>query len=50
VELEPGSFVAAGATVSKSVPTDAIAVSTSRQRNLEGWGKRKRTGRKKREE
>jgi len=50
VELEPGSFVAAGATVTKSVPTDAIAVSTSRQRNLEGWGKRKRTGRKKREE
>src|SRR5262245_15934693 len=42
IELEPGSFVAAGTTVTKPVPSDAIAVSTGRQRNLEGWGKRKR--------
>jgi bifunctional UDP-N-acetylglucosamine pyrophosphorylase/glucosamine-1-phosphate N-acetyltransferase len=50
VELAPGSFVAAGTTVTKAVPADAIAVSTGRQRNVEGWGKRKRAGRKKREE
>jgi bifunctional UDP-N-acetylglucosamine pyrophosphorylase / glucosamine-1-phosphate N-acetyltransferase len=48
VELAPGSFVAAGTTVTKAVPSDAIAVSTGKQRNLEGWGKRKRA-RKKRE-
>jgi bifunctional UDP-N-acetylglucosamine pyrophosphorylase/glucosamine-1-phosphate N-acetyltransferase len=43
--LEAGSFVAAGTTVTKSVPSDAIAVSTGRQKNLEAWGKRRR-GRK----
>ncbi len=41
--LEPGSFVAAGTTVTKTVPADAIAVSTGRQRNLEAWGKRRRS-------
>jgi bifunctional UDP-N-acetylglucosamine pyrophosphorylase/glucosamine-1-phosphate N-acetyltransferase len=50
VVVEPHAFVAAGTTVTKAVPSDAIAVSTGRQRNLEGWGKRKRAGRKKREE
>jgi bifunctional UDP-N-acetylglucosamine pyrophosphorylase/glucosamine-1-phosphate N-acetyltransferase len=49
VELAPGSFVAAGTTVTKGVPADAIAVSTAKQRNLDGWGKRKRTKRKKHE-
>ena len=49
IELAPGSFVAAGTTVTKHVPSDAIAVSTAKQRNLEGWGKRRRP-RKKREE
>jgi bifunctional UDP-N-acetylglucosamine pyrophosphorylase/glucosamine-1-phosphate N-acetyltransferase len=50
VELAPGSFVAAGTTVTKPVPADAIAVSTAKQRNLEGWGKRSRARRKQREE
>jgi bifunctional UDP-N-acetylglucosamine pyrophosphorylase/glucosamine-1-phosphate N-acetyltransferase len=50
VELAPGSFVAAGTTVTKPVPADAIAASTAKQRNLEGWGKRRRARRKQREE
>ncbi len=45
VELEDGSFVAAGTTVTKPVKTDAIAVSTGRQKNLEGWGLRRRKSR-----
>jgi bifunctional UDP-N-acetylglucosamine pyrophosphorylase/glucosamine-1-phosphate N-acetyltransferase len=42
VEIEPGAFVAAGTTVTKTVPAGAIAVSTGRQRNLEGWSERRR--------
>lgn len=42
VTLEPDSFVAAGTTVTKTVPTDDLAVSTGRQKNLEGWGARRR--------
>jgi bifunctional UDP-N-acetylglucosamine pyrophosphorylase/glucosamine-1-phosphate N-acetyltransferase len=47
LELEPGAFVAAGTTVTKAVPAGAIAVSTGRQRNLEGWSERR--GRKREE-
>jgi bifunctional UDP-N-acetylglucosamine pyrophosphorylase/glucosamine-1-phosphate N-acetyltransferase len=50
LELAPGSFVAAGTTVTKPVPEGAIAVSTGKQRNVEGWGKRSRARRKKRED
>jgi bifunctional UDP-N-acetylglucosamine pyrophosphorylase/glucosamine-1-phosphate N-acetyltransferase len=42
ITLENDSYVAAGTTVTTTVPTDAIAVSTGRQRNLEGWGKKRR--------
>ncbi len=42
VELEDDSFVAAGTTVTKKVPTDGLAVSTGRQKLLEGWGERRR--------
>jgi bifunctional UDP-N-acetylglucosamine pyrophosphorylase/glucosamine-1-phosphate N-acetyltransferase len=41
LEIEPGAYVAAGTTVTKTVPTDAIAVSTGRQRNLDGWAARR---------
>jgi bifunctional UDP-N-acetylglucosamine pyrophosphorylase / glucosamine-1-phosphate N-acetyltransferase len=44
IEIEPGAFVAAGTTVTKPVPTGAIAVSTGRQRNLEGWAERRKAG------
>ncbi|MBW2242625.1 MAG: bifunctional UDP-N-acetylglucosamine diphosphorylase/glucosamine-1-phosphate N-acetyltransferase GlmU [Deltaproteobacteria bacterium] len=41
--LEDDAFVAAGTTVTKNVATDTLAVSTGRQRNLDGWGARRRT-------
>jgi bifunctional UDP-N-acetylglucosamine pyrophosphorylase / glucosamine-1-phosphate N-acetyltransferase len=47
IEIEPGAFVAAGTTVTKPVPTGAIAVSTGRQRNLEGWSERRKAGKPK---
>lgn len=40
--LEDDAFVAAGTTVTKTVATDDLAVSTGRQKNLEGWGARRR--------
>jgi bifunctional UDP-N-acetylglucosamine pyrophosphorylase/glucosamine-1-phosphate N-acetyltransferase len=45
VTLEDDSYVAAGSTITKTVPTDAIAVSSGRQKNLEGWGKKRRKAR-----
>jgi bifunctional UDP-N-acetylglucosamine pyrophosphorylase/glucosamine-1-phosphate N-acetyltransferase len=44
ITLESDSYVAAGTTVARSVPTDAIAVGSSRQKNLAGWGKKRRKG------
>jgi bifunctional UDP-N-acetylglucosamine pyrophosphorylase/glucosamine-1-phosphate N-acetyltransferase len=42
IELESDSYVAAGTTVTKPVPSHAIAVGEGRQKNLEGWGKKRR--------
>lgn len=47
LEIESGAFVAAGTTVTKTVSTGAIAVSTGRQRNLEGWAERRRAAKAK---
>jgi bifunctional UDP-N-acetylglucosamine pyrophosphorylase/glucosamine-1-phosphate N-acetyltransferase len=41
VEIEPHAFVAAGSTITKNVPTDALAVARDHQRNIEGWVARK---------
>ncbi len=41
IEIEPHGFVAAGSTITKSVPRDALAVARDRQRNIEGWVARK---------
>jgi len=41
VTVGKGAYVAAGATVTKSVPPGALAISRAPQRNLEGWVKRK---------
>ena len=45
VEIAPRGFVAAGSTITKDVPEDALAVERSEQRHVEGWSRRK--GRKK---
>jgi len=37
VEIESHAFVAAGSTVTKDVPEDALAVARGRQTNIEGW-------------
>jgi bifunctional UDP-N-acetylglucosamine pyrophosphorylase/glucosamine-1-phosphate N-acetyltransferase len=42
VTLQDDSYVAAGSTVNKEVPSDALAVARARQRNVEGWVSRRR--------
>ncbi len=42
VTIEDGAYIAAGSTVTTDVPGDALAVARSRQRNIEGWAKRRR--------
>lgn len=37
VEIEKKAFLAAGSTISKPVPEDALAVARTSQRNIEGW-------------
>jgi len=49
VTIEQNAFVAAGSTVTESVPKDALAVARARQRNVEGW-RRKRDQRAQRAE
>lgn len=40
VTLKQGSYVAAGSTITKDVPENALAVARTRQSNLEGWHKK----------
>lgn len=37
VRIAPHAFVAAGSTITKDVPEEALAVARDRQRNIEGW-------------
>ena len=41
VRVGANSYVAAGSTLTKDLPPDALAVARERQRNIEGWGKRR---------
>ena len=40
--VEPDSFIAAGSTITSGVPRDALAVARARQRNIEGWVKKRK--------
>jgi bifunctional UDP-N-acetylglucosamine pyrophosphorylase/glucosamine-1-phosphate N-acetyltransferase len=42
VTIEPDAFVAAGSTITKDVPSEALAVARERQRNVPGWVARRR--------
>jgi bifunctional UDP-N-acetylglucosamine pyrophosphorylase/glucosamine-1-phosphate N-acetyltransferase len=42
VTIEPDAFVAAGSTITKDVPREALAVARERQRNVPGWVARRR--------
>ncbi len=41
VTVEPGAYVAAGSTITHTVPAKALGVARARQSNIEGWVDRK---------
>ena len=41
VVVEPGAYLAAGSTITKTVPKHALGIGRAKQRNVEGWRKRR---------
>ena len=37
--MEPNAYLAAGSTITKNVPEDALAIARSKQENKEGYAK-----------
>lgn len=37
IKIEEGAYVAAGSTVTRNVPEDALCVARTKQKNIEGW-------------
>ncbi len=54
VSVERDAFVAAGSTITRDVPADALAIERDQQRNLEGWRRnrdeKKRAAKRKRDD
>jgi len=50
VHIGRGSLIGAGSTITKDVPADALALSRTEQKVVEGWAARNRKKRAKREE
>jgi bifunctional UDP-N-acetylglucosamine pyrophosphorylase/glucosamine-1-phosphate N-acetyltransferase len=44
VVVGPGAYTAAGSVITEDVPAGAMAVARGRQRNVEGWVERRRSG------
>ncbi|MBI5665046.1 MAG: bifunctional UDP-N-acetylglucosamine diphosphorylase/glucosamine-1-phosphate N-acetyltransferase GlmU [Nitrospirae bacterium] len=42
VTIEKNAYVAAGSTITRDVPSGALAIGRGRQKNLEGWTKREK--------
>jgi bifunctional UDP-N-acetylglucosamine pyrophosphorylase/glucosamine-1-phosphate N-acetyltransferase len=42
VTVQSDSYVAAGTTITKEVPSDSLAIGREKQRNIDGWVSRKR--------
>lgn len=42
VTIEDGAYIAAGSTVTKDVQGDALCIARCRQKNIEGWAKKRR--------
>jgi bifunctional UDP-N-acetylglucosamine pyrophosphorylase / glucosamine-1-phosphate N-acetyltransferase len=47
VTIGSGSLIAAGSTITEDVPADALAISRSEQKNIEGWAAKRRAKLKK---
>lgn len=41
VTVKTGAYIAAGSTITRDVPEDALAVARARQKDIEGWKKKK---------
>lgn len=41
VKVEDGAYIAAGSTVTKDVPEDALCVARAKQRNIEDWASKR---------
>jgi len=46
VKLGKASYTGAGSTITEDVPPDSLAIARSKQRNIKGWGKRKKKNKK----